>query len=60
MRNEEIGSASLLIDLSYSNVTVYHGTDQKEVLGSGRVSRGDWNKLTNFLRDELGINWEDE
>jgi len=56
-KDRESGAASLLVDLSDSVVTVYHGADQDEVLARGRVNNGDWVKLCNYMRDEMGLEW---
>lgn len=53
----ETGAASLLIDLSDGVITVTHG-DDKIVLGIKAQTRlGDWSRLCDFLRDDLGVDW---
>lgn len=47
----EKGAASILIDLSSGNITVYHGTEQDAILLSKKnVPEGTWNAIWNQLR----------
>jgi hypothetical protein len=54
----ERGQASILISLTDGSITVDHGTDEI-LLGEKRVARsGDWDKLIDFLKRDLGIKWK--
>lgn len=49
--SKEKGAASILIDLSNGNITVYHGTEQGAILLSKKnVPEGTWNAIWEHLR----------
>lgn len=50
----ERGAASILISLDDGVITVTHG-DSDIVLGSVTAKVGDWDKLWDFLRNDLHI-----
>jgi hypothetical protein len=55
---KEAGAASIVVDLSGSAITVYHGSD-KTLLGlKKQAKKGDWDKLIDFLRNDLGVEWQ--
>jgi hypothetical protein len=53
----EPGAASLHISLSGGKIEVSHGSDCT-LLGDGVAQKGDWNRLIEFLRNDLGIEWK--
>jgi hypothetical protein len=55
-----LGAASILVDLSGGAITVYHGSD-KTLLGLKKTAaQDDWDKLIDFLRNDLGVEWQVE
>lgn len=56
--SKEQGAASILIDLNSGNITVYHGTEQDQVLLSRKnVPTGTWNAIWSLLKS---INEEEQ
>jgi hypothetical protein len=53
----ERGSASLVIDLTDSCITVIHGTDNTVLARKTVAQLGDWDRLIDFLRHDLGVKW---
>jgi hypothetical protein len=56
MSKPETGAASLHISLSEGVIEVSHGVDCT-LLGSGTAKKGDWQRLIDFLRKDLKIEW---
>ena len=48
----ERGSASLVLDLSHSVITVTHGTDKVELM-KGRVESGAWSRIWEAIENEI-------
>jgi len=46
----EIGSSSILIDLTDGIIKVYHGTD-KALLFEKKAIKGDWDKIWKAIKD---------
>ena len=49
MKNDELGSAKIIVSLENSIVTMEHG-NTGEVLFTGKAQFGDWTKITNCIR----------
>lgn len=50
----ELGAASILIDLSHSTITVYHGTDKLVLARKDRAVDGDWDRIWAAL-ESIGL-----
>ena len=50
---EELGAASMRVELSDSTIKVFHGTD-RVLLAEGRVKHGTWDALWALL-DKAGV-----
>jgi hypothetical protein len=53
-RQPEKGAAGLTIELSDSEIIVLHADDGFE-LARGQAYQGDWTRLIEFLRNDLGL-----
>lgn len=51
------GAASLLIGHSEGDCEIHHGTDGT-LLAKGNLKPGGWNRLIEFLKTDLGIEWQ--
>jgi len=54
---QEIGAASVLLELSDGQITVTHGSDHVKLGRTQTTKLGDWDRLIDFLKDELGVQW---
>lgn len=52
-KNIEKGAAAIKVELSNGNITVYHSTSNKVLLSLKDVPDGCWDKLWDFLRNDL-------
>lgn len=57
MSKPEPGAASLHISLSHGVIEVSHGSDCT-LLGKGEVELGAWDRLIEFLKNDLGLEWK--
>ena len=52
-KNIEKGAAAIKVELSNGNITVYHSTSNEVLLSLKDVPDGAWDKLWDFLRNDL-------
>jgi hypothetical protein len=50
---KESGAAAIKVELSNGNITVYHSTSNEVLLSLKDVPEGTWDKLWDFLRNDL-------
>ena len=55
--NPETGEAKIVIELADGHLTVMRASFTGEMLGMGPAHDGDWDRLLNFLKHDLGLEW---